>query len=188
MNHLGDDQDGFLAALRTHRGARAGIRAAVVHPSRLGARKPDLARYLLARSGPEIDRAGGGALRERNRAFFAGVRDWLAPHVTRTAALPTYEEFVAGCRECSLRHHLRGAEAVEAGLANELVDHDGLLPAALRWCERVTRPPDHVPVMTKTVVRQAADLSWEQAIAMEEFAEPMCFTTEGHRAGVAALR
>ena len=47
--------------------------------------KPDLARYLLARSGPEIDRAGGGALRERNRAFLAGVRDWLAPHIAAGA-------------------------------------------------------------------------------------------------------
>ena len=42
--------------------------------------------------------------------------------------------------------------------------------------------------MTKTILRQAADLSWEQAIALEEFAEPMCFTTEGNRDGVAALR
>ena len=83
---------------------------------------------------------------------------------------------------------LTGAEAMAAGLANELVGHDDLLPAALQWCERVTRLPDHVPAMTKTILRQAADLSWEQAIALEEFAEPMCFTTEGHRAGVAALR
>jgi 2-(1,2-epoxy-1,2-dihydrophenyl)acetyl-CoA isomerase len=83
---------------------------------------------------------------------------------------------------------LSGAEAMEAGLVNELVAHDDLLPAALKWCQRVTRLPDHVPAMTKTILRQAADLTWEQAIAMEEFAEPMCFTTEGHRAGVAALR
>jgi 2-(1,2-epoxy-1,2-dihydrophenyl)acetyl-CoA isomerase len=83
---------------------------------------------------------------------------------------------------------LTGAETMESGLANELVEHDELLPAALRWCERVTRLPDHVPSMTKTILRQAADLSWEQAIALEELAEPMCFTTEGHRAGVAALR
>jgi hypothetical protein len=47
----------------------------------------------------------------------------------------------------------------------------------------VTHLPDHVPAMTKTILRQAADLSWEQAIALEEFAEPMCFTTEGHRGG-----
>jgi 2-(1,2-epoxy-1,2-dihydrophenyl)acetyl-CoA isomerase len=83
---------------------------------------------------------------------------------------------------------LGGAAAMDVGLANELVDHDALLPAALTWCERVGRLPDHVPAMTKTILRQAADLSWEQAIALEEFAEPMCFTTEGHRDGVAALR
>jgi 2-(1,2-epoxy-1,2-dihydrophenyl)acetyl-CoA isomerase len=41
--------------------------------------------------------------------------------------------------------------------------------------------------MSKPLLRQCADLSWEQAIAMEEFAEPMCFTTEAHRAGVREL-
>jgi len=30
-------------------------------------------------------------------------------------------------------------------------------------------------------------MSWEQAITMEEFAEPSCFTTEAHRAGVSDL-
>jgi 2-(1,2-epoxy-1,2-dihydrophenyl)acetyl-CoA isomerase len=81
-----------------------------------------------------------------------------------------------------------GAEAaLELGLVNEVVAHEELLATAVRWCERVERLPDHVPAMTKTVLRQAADLSWEQAIAMEEFAEPMAFTTAGHRAGVAEL-
>ena len=51
MRVLGEYQDGFLAALRMNRGARA----------------------------------GGGALRERNRAFFAAVRDWLAPHIAAGA-------------------------------------------------------------------------------------------------------
>ena len=41
--------------------------------------------------------------------------------------------------------------------------------------------------MTKTLLRQAADMTWDQAIAMEEFAEPMCFTTTGHREAVAEL-
>ena len=30
-------------------------------------------------------------------------------------------------------------------------------------------------------------MTWEQAIAIEEFAEPMCFTTQAHREGVAQL-
>jgi 2-(1,2-epoxy-1,2-dihydrophenyl)acetyl-CoA isomerase len=47
--------------------------------------------------------------------------------------------------------------------------------------------PPHVAPMTKALLRQAADMSWDQAIAMEEFAEPMCFTTTGHREAVAGL-
>jgi 2-(1,2-epoxy-1,2-dihydrophenyl)acetyl-CoA isomerase len=31
--------------------------------------------------------------------------------------------------------------------------------------------------MTKPLLRAAADASWENALAMEEFAEPQCFTT-----------
>jgi len=41
--------------------------------------------------------------------------------------------------------------------------------------------------MTKPLLRSAADLTWEQAITMEEFAEPGCFTTRAHRDAVQAL-
>ena len=30
-------------------------------------------------------------------------------------------------------------------------------------------------------------MTWDQAIAMEELADPMCFTTTGHREAVAEL-
>ena len=33
--------------------------------------------------------------------------------------------------------------------------------------------------MSKVLLRQAADMTWEQSITMEEFAEPLTFTT-GH--------
>jgi 2-(1,2-epoxy-1,2-dihydrophenyl)acetyl-CoA isomerase len=36
-------------------------------------------------------------------------------------------------------------------------------------------------------LRATADLSWEQAITLEEFAEPGCFTTRAHRNAVQAL-
>ena len=83
--------------------------------------------------------------------------------------------------------HLSGAEAHELGLANELVEHDELLAAARAWCERVDALPDHVARMMKPLLRATADLSWEQAITMEEFAEPGCFTTRAHREAVRAL-
>jgi 2-(1,2-epoxy-1,2-dihydrophenyl)acetyl-CoA isomerase len=82
---------------------------------------------------------------------------------------------------------LDGARAGELGLVNEVVAHDDLLAAAGRWCERIEALPPHVPEMMKPLLRRAADATWEQSIAMEEFAEPSTFTTAGHRDGVAAL-
>jgi 2-(1,2-epoxy-1,2-dihydrophenyl)acetyl-CoA isomerase len=84
-------------------------------------------------------------------------------------------------------HHLPAAEAYELGLGNELVAHDDLLGAARQWCERIEALPAHVLAMSKALLRNCADLSWEQAIAMEEFAEPMCFTTDAHRDAVTGL-
>jgi 2-(1,2-epoxy-1,2-dihydrophenyl)acetyl-CoA isomerase len=82
---------------------------------------------------------------------------------------------------------LSAAEAFELGLGNEVVAHEQLLGSALAWCERIERLPEHVLAMSKPLLRQCADLTWEQAIAMEEFAEPMCFTTQAHREAVAEL-
>jgi 2-(1,2-epoxy-1,2-dihydrophenyl)acetyl-CoA isomerase len=92
----------------------------------------------------------------------------------------TFELFAGG-------RHLSGAEAADLGLANAVVDHDRLLLEALEWCERIEQLPTHVQSMMKPLLRNAADMSWEQAIAMEEFAEPMSFTTRAHREAVGAL-
>ncbi len=83
--------------------------------------------------------------------------------------------------------HLPAAEAYEQGLGNELVAHDELLDTARAWCERVEALPPHVLAMSKALLRNCAEMSWEQAITMEEFAEPMCFTTGAHRDAVAGL-
>jgi 2-(1,2-epoxy-1,2-dihydrophenyl)acetyl-CoA isomerase len=92
----------------------------------------------------------------------------------------TFELFAGG-------RHLSGGEAAELGLANAVLPHEELLGAAREWCERIERLPSHVSTMMKPLLRQAADLSWEQAIAMEELAEPQCFTTEAHRQAVAEM-
>lgn len=83
--------------------------------------------------------------------------------------------------------HIPAVEAFELGLGNELVAHEELLAAARRWCERIERLPAHVLAISKPLLRQCADLTWEQAIALEELAEPMCFTTAAHRRGVGEL-
>jgi 2-(1,2-epoxy-1,2-dihydrophenyl)acetyl-CoA isomerase len=126
-------------------------------------------------------------LSERAQLVPAFGRIGLLPEVGSSWALTrrlgyqrTFGLFASG-------RHISGEEAFDLGLGNELVAHDELLGAARRWCERVERLPRHVLAMSKPLLRQCADLSWEQAIAMEEFAEPMCFTTEAHRAGVSEL-
>jgi 2-(1,2-epoxy-1,2-dihydrophenyl)acetyl-CoA isomerase len=83
--------------------------------------------------------------------------------------------------------HLTGAEAHELGLANEVVPHEELLPAARQWASDVGELPPHVVPMMKPLLRAAADMTWEQAIAMEELAEPNTFTTQAHRDAVAEL-
>jgi 2-(1,2-epoxy-1,2-dihydrophenyl)acetyl-CoA isomerase len=92
----------------------------------------------------------------------------------------TFELFAGG-------RHLSGEEAAEIGLANALVPHEQLIGAAREWAGRIDALPSHVVPMMKPLLRQATDLTWEQAIAMEEFAEPMTFTTRAHQDAVAAL-
>jgi 2-(1,2-epoxy-1,2-dihydrophenyl)acetyl-CoA isomerase len=121
---------------------------------------------------------------ERSRLVPAFGRIGLLPEVGTSWLLTrrlgyqrTFELFAGG-------RHLSGAEAAEFGIANSVVPHDELLAAAHEWCARIEQLPGHVTAMMKPLLRGAADMTWDQAIAMEEFAEPQCFTTEAHRAAV----
>ncbi|HET9023414.1 MAG TPA: enoyl-CoA hydratase/isomerase family protein [Burkholderiaceae bacterium] len=116
---------------------------------------------------------------------FAGVG--LIPEVgtswqltRRLGYQKTFELFAAG-------RHLSGAEAAELGIVNAVVPHDELLPEAMARVEQIEAAPEHVIAMMKPLLRNAADMTWEQAIAMEEFAEPSCFTTRAHRDAVTRL-
>ena len=90
------------------------------------------------------------------------------------------ELFIAGER-------LDAARALQLGLLNRVVPHAQLLEQARQWAARVCAVPENVVEMTKAQMRKAADLSWDQALTLEEFAEPNCFTTEAHRAAVRGL-
>lgn len=82
---------------------------------------------------------------------------------------------------------LSAGEAMGLGLVNQVVPHDQLLPQARTWCEQALALPAHALDMTKPLLRSVADMSWDQAIAMEEYAEPICFTTRAHRDAVNAM-
>jgi 2-(1,2-epoxy-1,2-dihydrophenyl)acetyl-CoA isomerase len=82
----------------------------------------------------------------------------------------------------ALAYYLRGqhidAEAAQRlGLVQQVVGHDKLLATADEWCTRVAAMPAHAVAMTKPLLRAAADASWNDALTLEEFAEPTCFTT-----------
>jgi 2-(1,2-epoxy-1,2-dihydrophenyl)acetyl-CoA isomerase len=82
----------------------------------------------------------------------------------------------------ALAYYLRGEhidahEAQRLGLVQQVVDHDRLLDTADQWCSRVAAMPAHAIAMTKPLLRAAADAGWHESLTMEEFAEPICFTT-----------
>jgi 2-(1,2-epoxy-1,2-dihydrophenyl)acetyl-CoA isomerase len=92
----------------------------------------------------------------------------------------TFELFAGG-------KPLTGEEAATFGIANACVPPDELLDQANAWADRLERLPDHVLRQTKQLLRACADMTWDQAITLEEFAEPGAFTTAAHRDGVGAL-
>lgn len=124
---------------------------------------------------------------ERARLVTAFGRIGLVPEVgtnwlltRRVGYAKAFELFVRG-------NIVTADEALALGLVNEVVPHGELMPAALKWAERIVRLPGHVVAMTKPLMRNAADMSWHQAILAEEFAEPNTFTTRAHQETVRAL-
>jgi 2-(1,2-epoxy-1,2-dihydrophenyl)acetyl-CoA isomerase len=124
---------------------------------------------------------------ERARLVPAFGRIGLLPEVGQSWLLTRRLGYQGAFELFATGRHLSGAEAHELGLVNALVPHEQLLAKAFEWCDGLDRLPRHVGKMMKPLLRGAAEMSWEQAIAMEEFAEPMCFTTQAHRDAVAAL-
>jgi 2-(1,2-epoxy-1,2-dihydrophenyl)acetyl-CoA isomerase len=83
--------------------------------------------------------------------------------------------------------HITPERARELGLVHEVVPHDRLAAVADEWCDRIAALPEHALAMTKPLLRAAADATWDQALAMEEFAEPQCFTTAAFQDAVRGL-
>ena len=79
---MSEYQASFVAMLRTHAAAEAGIRAGVAHHLRWVAANRSEAALLLG------DRLDSSELRDANRNFFAAVRDWWRPHHSYGALRP----------------------------------------------------------------------------------------------------
>jgi 2-(1,2-epoxy-1,2-dihydrophenyl)acetyl-CoA isomerase len=83
--------------------------------------------------------------------------------------------------------HIDASTALRLGLVQEVVEHDRLLSAADEWCSRISEMPPHAVAMAKPLLRTAADANWNDALTLEEFAEPTCFTTAAFADSVRAM-
>jgi 2-(1,2-epoxy-1,2-dihydrophenyl)acetyl-CoA isomerase len=83
--------------------------------------------------------------------------------------------------------HVDAQAALQMGLVAEVVPHEALLDVTGEWCDRVSAMPAHAMEMTKPLLRAVADASWDGAIALEEFAEPSCFTTHAFAGAVQGM-
>jgi 2-(1,2-epoxy-1,2-dihydrophenyl)acetyl-CoA isomerase len=124
---------------------------------------------------------------ERARIVPAFGRLGLLPEVGTSWAITRRLGYQGAFAYYAGGEQLDARRARELGLVHEVVPHGELLRAADDWCSRIARLPAHAIAMTKPLLRAAADASWDQAITMEEFAEPQCFTTGAFQQSVQAL-
>lgn len=101
----------------------------------------------------------------------------LLPEVGTSWALTRALGYQGAFRYFASGEHLSAEQAHEAGLVQELVPSDQLLATADAWCDRIGALPAHAVAMAKPLLRASADATWDGSLAMEEFAEPNCFTT-----------
>jgi 2-(1,2-epoxy-1,2-dihydrophenyl)acetyl-CoA isomerase len=124
---------------------------------------------------------------ERARIVPAFGRLGLLPEVGTSWAITRRLGYQGAFAYYAGGEHLDAERALELGLVHEVVPHEELLPAAHAWCERIAALPEHALTMTKPLLRAAADATWENTLAMEEFAEPQCFTTDAFQGTVRAM-
>jgi 2-(1,2-epoxy-1,2-dihydrophenyl)acetyl-CoA isomerase len=124
---------------------------------------------------------------ERARIVPAFGRLGLLPEVGTSWALTRRLGYQGAFAYYAGGEHLDAERARELGLVHEVVPHDELLTAADAWCTRIATLPTHALAMTKPLLRAAADGTWDSTLAMEEFAEPQCFTTDSFQEAVRGL-
>lgn len=124
---------------------------------------------------------------ERARIVPAFGRLGLIPEVGTSWALTRRLGYQGAFAFYAAGRQLDAAEAKALGLVHEVVAHDELLASADAWCDRIAALPAHALAMAKPLLRAAADASWDGVLAMEEFAEPACFTTRAFADAVRAM-
>jgi enoyl-CoA hydratase/carnithine racemase len=114
------------------------------------------------------------------------IRVGFSPDAGGTFLLP---RLIGPSRAAELIYTGRIIDAQEAdriGLVNALVEPEELMPTALEWAKRLASGPTVAIGLAKELIRQNAELAFEDALRNERRAGQICGGTEDHREGLRA--
>lgn len=89
---------------------------------------------------------------------------------------------------CLTGRKVDAEEAGRIGLANHVVNHEGLLPAARKIALEIANASPTANAMAKTLLNLSASSSLEQMLEYEGYAQTMAFMSPDYREGVEAFR
>ncbi len=116
----------------------------------------------------------------------AYIRVGFSPDAGGTFLLP---RLIGSSRAAEMIYTGRIIDAQEAekiGLVNTLVEPDDLMSTAMEWATRLASGPTVAIGLAKELIRQNAELGFEDALRNERRAGQICGGTEDHKEGLQA--
>jgi 2-(1,2-epoxy-1,2-dihydrophenyl)acetyl-CoA isomerase len=114
------------------------------------------------------------------------IRVGFSPDAGGTFLLP---RIIGASRAAEMIYTGRIIDAQEAdkiGLINALVEPDQLMPTAMEWATRLASGPTVAIGLAKELIRQNAELAFEDALRNERRGGQICGGTEDHKEGLRA--
>lgn len=89
---------------------------------------------------------------------------------------------------CFTARKVGAAEALQLGIANQVVPHDQLLAEARRVASTIAAGSPTAMAMTKNLLNKAGDVTLEQMLEYESYAQTIAYLTPEYEEGVRAFR
>lgn len=124
---------------------------------------------------------------ENARFVQAFVRVGLVPDAGGTFFLPRRVGLAKAKELMFTGEAIDAREAERIGLINRVVPADHLLDEALGWAERLAQGPTRAIGMAKELLNRSYNLSLDEVLALEGYAQAVAYATEDHREGVQAF-
>jgi enoyl-CoA hydratase/carnithine racemase len=99
----------------------------------------------------------------------------------RRVGLPKAKELIYTARR------VMADEALQIGIADRLVAPEELIASAVAWAAELGTRTGTALALSKAILDQTFDLTADQAFALGAQAQAICYTTDEHRAAVAAF-